>query len=490
VLLESGIAELPGVFAPGGCDLVGFAVGAASASRLLPDLGAMAPGDALVALPASGLHSNGFSLVRCIVRAAGLEYGQPAPFDPTKSLGEALLPATRVYVKPLLALARLGLLRGAAPVASGGLSRCFNEVLPPQLAALLRADAWEFPAVLRWIAAMGKIRSCEMASTFNCGLGMVLVVAAGSLPQVLEVLREQREEPVVVGELVQRAPGAGPMEVEGAEGAWLMLPELGVSLPFPEVLSSLHDPWTVSRMRVLVLAGSEEVSPLQALLQATSLPASAAALVAVASPDPQNSALRLARSAGIKELVLGGGRLKESPTACDFSDALQEAIESLQAELLLVLDDVESTLLTRSFLSRHAGRVAVVHASLLPAFPGPAPIEAALNSGVCVTGCTVCFAVPPVSLGAGKYCFGPQILQETVRIAAGDTPAALRARVVAECEVPAVPRALLSISSRSVALRHDDGVYGLGRSASFTEAAAWEMLASVPSPCRGGLEVR
>jgi len=484
VLLDSGVAELPGVFAPTGCDFVGFAVGAAKPCAMLPDTSAMVPGDVLVALPASGLHSNGFSLVRCVIRAAGLEYSQPAPFDPTKSLGEAFLPPTRIYVKPVLAVAKLGLLRGAVPVASGGLARCFNGVLPPHLAAVLRADAWEFPAIFRWLGAVGKIQSSELASTFNCGLGMILVVAKESVSQLLEVLREQREEPVVVGELVPRSPGAEPVEVEGAEGAWLMLPELGVSLPFPEVLSSLHDPRTVARMRVMVLAGSEDASPLQGLLQATALPASAAALVGVAGPRGC-AALARARAAGLKDLVLGDGRVQDASHASDFSSRLEEIMQSLQAELLVVFDDVDPALLTRSFLANHVGRVAIVHASLLPAFPGCSPIEAALSSGVCVTGCTVCFAVPPVSLASPEHCFGPQILQETLRLSEAETAASLRARLVAECEAPCVARAVLSVASGAVALRHDDGAYSIRRGASFAEAVSEGMLASVPSPCRG-----
>merc|ERR1712241_1616057 len=113
-------------------------------------------------------------------------------------------------------------------------------------------------------------------------------------------------------------------------------------------------------------------------------------------------------------------------------------MESLQAELLVVLDDVDSRLLTRSFITIHAGRIAVVHASLLPAFPSTNPIFDALCAGVCITGCTVAFAVPP-SIDANTHCYGPQILQEPIRIAPEDSLATLRARLVAECESSIVP---------------------------------------------------
>jgi len=516
-LLDTGVSELPGVFAPGGFDFVGFAVGVAEQGSLLPQKEAMAEGDAIIALPASGFHSNGYSLIRAIIRAAGLEYNQAAPFDPTRSLGEALLPPTRIYAKSVLALAKAGLLRGAVQVARGGLERCFDAVVPPHLAAHLRADSWELPAALRWLAAVGKVPCKELISTFNCGLGMALICAPECEDKVLKLLGDMHEEPMVVGRLVPCASGAPRVEVEGAQGSWLMLPELGVSLPFPEVLSSLQDPWTVSRMRVMVLAGNEDVTPVQALLSATKLPASAAALVAVASAYPEANALMLARSAGVKEVVLGDGRFTNSDFFCDgldddlggaatadagaggadhgadgvgghsknaaadFSANLEKEMEAVQAELLVVLDDVDPTLLTRSFHQHRAGKVLVVHASLLPAFPGPSPIEAALRAGVCVTGCTVSFAVPP-SLGAKGNCYGPQILQEPVRIAACDTAASLRQRVVTQCETPVLPRALQLVASGSVALRHDEGGFGLGRSASFTEAASQGMLHHTTAP--------
>jgi len=119
----------------------------------------------------------------------------------------------------------------------------------------------------------------------------------------------------------------------------------------------------------------------------------------------------------------------------------------------------------------------VVHASLLPAFPGPGPIEAALRSGVCITGATVSFAAPPASLGANNM-HGPMILQEATKVHSTDNVAALRQRVVAECENKALSKAVQLVASGSVVLRHDDVGFSLGRSASFTEIAADEMALS------------
>jgi len=471
-LLASDVAELPGVFAEGGSDLTGFAVGAVDPAAMLPQPSTLASGDAVVALPSSGLHCNGFSLIRAVIQDAGLEYKQAAPFDPTRSLGEALMPPARIYVRPILALAQAGLLLAATQVSSGGLSRCFNDVLPSHLAAHLNTDAWELPTVLRWLAVVGKVRAHEMASTFNCGLGMVLVVAQDKLESALALLREHREEPMVVGKLVQRAAGDEAVEIEGAEGSWLMLPELGVSLPFPDVLSSLQDPSTETRMRMAVLAGSEEVNPLQQLIQETALPASTAKIVAVLGCKAGTAALMTAKAAGITEVLLDEGEsAKLVGDACDAADAdsgggpgtaakhftsqVQRAMDSVQAELLVVLDDVDIGLLTGSFLSTHKGRVIVVQASLLPSFPGPNAVEEAVRYGVCMTGCTVAFAVPPSAHRPEATRYGPQIMQQSLDVKSTDTVATLRERLVKRCELPALKSAVQMVASGTVNLEQE-----------------------------------
>mmetsp|Transcript_102720 Transcript_102720/g.296944 ORF Transcript_102720/g.296944 Transcript_102720/m.296944 type:complete len:1772 (-) Transcript_102720:74-5389(-) len=498
--LEAGMAELPGVFAGTGFDFVGFGVGIAEKGSLLPRMEDMAEGDFVIGLPASGLHSNGYSLVRAVIRAAGLQYSQAAPFDPTRSLGEALLPATRIYVKSVLALARAGLIKGAAQVAQGGLEHCLDSTLPRHLQAQLRADTWELPAELRWLAAVGKVPLAEISSTFNCGLGMVFVVGADKKDEAMKLLGELHEEPAIVGKLQTCPPsrGSAKVVVDGAQAAWLMLPELGVSLPFPQVLSSLQDPSTVSRRRVLVVAGDEDITPIPALLRVTQLPASAGFVVGVAAVRPDVKAMEIAKSARLKAITLGDGALASTDFFCegldeapaeagaggedgagatsfsgDFCTALEKAMADLQAEMVVLLDDVDPSNLTRPFLQRHMGKVLIAHASLLPAFAQRSPIPAALKAGVCITGCTISFAVPQ---GSGGSFFGPQVLQEHVRIATADTATSLRRRLVEQCLAPVLPRAVQLVASGSVALRQDEEGFGLGRSASFTEAASEGLL--------------
>ena len=172
-LVGGETAEMPGMYAAGDYDLAGFAVGAAERGRLLPL--AMMPGDAVLGLAASGVHSNGFSLVRRVVRASGLAWDAPAPFAPGQSLGAALMTPTRIYVKPLLALHRAGLLKAAAHITGGGLPGNLPRVLPDGLTAVLQ-PSWPVPPVFGWLARTGRIAGAEMLRVFNCGIGMALIV--------------------------------------------------------------------------------------------------------------------------------------------------------------------------------------------------------------------------------------------------------------------------------------------------------------------------
>ncbi|CAE7307023.1 ADE1, partial [Symbiodinium necroappetens] len=173
----------------------------------------MKEGDVLIGLSSSGLHSNGFSLLRSVVQAAGIRYQAAAPFDPTRSFGEVLLAPTRIYVKTILALAKEGLLRGAAPITRGGLSRSVPRILPKHLKALVKAENWELPPLFRWIAARCNIPCDELAATFNCGIGMVLITAQEHKDEVMTRLKDMDEEAHIIGELLPRKDGQGQMHI-------------------------------------------------------------------------------------------------------------------------------------------------------------------------------------------------------------------------------------------------------------------------------------
>ncbi len=204
-LIGGETAEMPGLDAQGDFDLAGFAVGAAERGTLLPRAGLKA-GDLVVGLPSSGVHSNGFSLVRRIVALSGLAWDAPAPFAPERSLAAALLEPTRLYVKPLLATlqATRGVL-ALAHVTGGGFPDNLPRVLPDDLAVDLDLDAFAPPPVFSWLAATGGVSETEMLRTFNCGFGMVAFVAAEAGDEAMRALRLNGLAPTPIGRLVARA---------------------------------------------------------------------------------------------------------------------------------------------------------------------------------------------------------------------------------------------------------------------------------------------
>ncbi len=208
-LVGGETAEMPGLYRDGDYDLAGFAVGAAERGALLP--AGVVPGDAILGLPSSGVHSNGYSLVRRVVAASGLGWDTPAPFDPQRTLAQALMTPTRLYVRPLLALHRAGLLKAAAHITGGGLPGNLPRVLPDGTAAALAAD-WPVPPVFGWLARTGGVASDEMARVFNCGIGMALVVGAEAAEPAMALLREEGEAPLRIGEVVV-GPGAAALKM-------------------------------------------------------------------------------------------------------------------------------------------------------------------------------------------------------------------------------------------------------------------------------------
>jgi phosphoribosylformylglycinamidine cyclo-ligase len=207
-LVGGETAEMPGMYQSGDYDLAGFSVGAAERGHLLPR--AVAPGDVLIGLASTGVHSNGFSLVRRIVETSGVALDAPAPFAPQMPLGRALLTPTRIYVKSVLALHRSGLLKAAAHITGGGLPGNLPRVLPDGVVAEVEAGSWPVPDVFTWLAKAGNVAEAEMLRVFNCGLGMVVVVAEADAEVALTALRAAGEEAHVVGRLVA---GAGEARV-------------------------------------------------------------------------------------------------------------------------------------------------------------------------------------------------------------------------------------------------------------------------------------
>jgi phosphoribosylformylglycinamidine cyclo-ligase len=201
-LIGGETAEMPGLYAAGDFDIAGFAVGAAERGTLLPRPG-LKPGDLVFGLPSSGIHSNGFSLVRRIVARSGLEWGAPAPFDPQHSLAAALLTPTRLYVRPLLqALRQTRGIHALAHITGGGYPDNLPRVLDDGLAVLLDLSAFSPQPVFSWLASAGNLDEAEMLRTFNCGFGMAAFVSADREGEAREALTGAGLSPMLIGELV------------------------------------------------------------------------------------------------------------------------------------------------------------------------------------------------------------------------------------------------------------------------------------------------
>ncbi|WP_411035173.1 phosphoribosylformylglycinamidine cyclo-ligase [Shinella sp. BYT-45] len=215
-LIGGETAEMPGMYSHGDYDLAGFAVGAAERGKLLP-AGDIAEGDVILGLASSGVHSNGYSLVRRIVALSGLAWDAPAPFDGAKSLGEALLTPTRIYVKPLLkAIRETGAIKALAHITGGGFPENIPRVLPKHLAAEIDLDAVKAPPVFSWLAGTGGVEAKEMLRTFNCGVGMIAVVPEEKADAVAAVLAREGESVFRLGRMVARNEGAAGTIYKGA----------------------------------------------------------------------------------------------------------------------------------------------------------------------------------------------------------------------------------------------------------------------------------
>ncbi|MBX3595146.1 phosphoribosylformylglycinamidine cyclo-ligase [Sphingomonas sp.] len=215
-LIGGETAEMPGMYAPGDYDLAGFCVGAVERDRLLDGTG-IRPGDVMLGLASTGIHSNGYSLVRRLAADKGWKLDRPAPFDHDAVLIDALMTPTRIYVSSLLPLLRDGRINGLAHITGGGLLENIPRVLPDGCHARVDADAWPQARLMAFLQAQGTIEPEEMARTFNCGIGMVAIVAAADADAVSQALGASGETVHRIGTIVEGARGC---TVTGGAGTW------------------------------------------------------------------------------------------------------------------------------------------------------------------------------------------------------------------------------------------------------------------------------
>jgi phosphoribosylformylglycinamidine cyclo-ligase len=203
-LIGGETAEMPGMYDPNEYDLAGFAVGLVDKDKII-DGSRVAKGDVVIGLASSGPHSNGFTLIRKVIAVSGADLFEP--FEGDKTLGQTLLEPTRIYVKPVLATLAKVEVKGLAHITGGGLTENIPRVLPEGVAAKLDGSKWTMPWVFRWLRKQGNIEDAEMHRTFNCGIGMVMVVSRANAASALATLAAHGVEAFEIGEIVARNPG-------------------------------------------------------------------------------------------------------------------------------------------------------------------------------------------------------------------------------------------------------------------------------------------
>jgi len=215
-LIGGETAEMPGMYDDGHYDLAGFSVGAVERSKLLAGDVAK-PGDVLLGLGSNGVHSNGYSLVRKIVEKSGLPYDADAPFEDGKTLGQALLTPTRIYVKSCLAAHKTGGVKAISHITGGGLYENIPRVLPKEVKVEIDCAAWDLPPVFQWLMSQGNVAAEEMARTFNCGLGMVIAVEQDKLEAVETALADHGETVTRIGAVEARSDDEAQVVLKGLD---------------------------------------------------------------------------------------------------------------------------------------------------------------------------------------------------------------------------------------------------------------------------------
>ncbi|KAM7322302.1 hypothetical protein ACRRTK_019143 [Alexandromys fortis] len=434
-LLGGETAEMPDMYPPGEYDLAGFAVGAMERDQKLPQLERIVEGDVVVGVASSGLHSNGFSLVRKIVARSSLQYSSPAPDGcGDQTLGDLLLTPTRIYSHSLLPVIRSGRVKALAHITGGGLLENIPRVLPRELGVDLDAGTWRIPKVFSWLQQEGQLSEEEMARTFNCGVGAALVVSKDQADQILHDIRQRQEEAWVIGSVVARPKDSPRVRVKNL----IETMQVNGSVVSNGFLRS-------KKARVAVLI-SGTGSNLQALIDSTRDPKSSSHIVVVISNKAGVAGLDKAEKAGIPTRVINHKLYKNR---VEFDNAVDLVLEEFSVDMVCLAGFMR--ILSGPFVRKWDGKMLNIHPSLLPSFKGSNAHEQVLEAGVTVTGCTVHFVAEDVD--AGQI-----ILQEAVPVKRGDTVATLSERVkVAEHKI--FPAALQLVASGAVRPGEDGKVH-------------------------------
>ncbi|RWS17967.1 trifunctional purine biosynthetic protein adenosine-3-like protein [Dinothrombium tinctorium] len=421
-LIGGETAEMPGMYSKEDFDIAGFSVGAVERDSVLPKLENIEENDIVIGLPSSGVHSNGFSLIRKIFDSKGINFNDKTPFDKHITFGEVLLTPTKLYVNCLLPLIKMGYITALSHITGGGLLENIPRVIPKHLAVELDAKNWKIPPIFQWIRREGNIEEKEMLRTFNCGLGMICIVKQNLEGVVLNALKIRNEmDACIIGKVVKRSHD--PVIVNN----------------FSSSISSSNIILKQPKKRVAVLISGSGTN-LQALIDFTLAKTnnSSAEIALVISNIPDVEGLKRAERVGIPTLVIPHKGLKRA----EFDKLVHQ--ELVKAEIDIVCLAGFMRILSDEFVESWKGRMLNVHPALLPSFKGMHSHKQALEAGVRIHGCTVHFVDNGVDTGA-------IILQEAVPVFMNDTEESLQERVKLS-EHKIFPQALEYLASGKVYL--------------------------------------
>ncbi|XP_029633902.1 trifunctional purine biosynthetic protein adenosine-3 isoform X2 [Octopus sinensis] len=427
-LVGGETAEMPGMYQKGDYDLAGFAVGAVEAKQLLPRLADITVGDAVIGLASSGIHSNGFSLVRKIIEVNQLSYDMHSPISSGKTLGEELLCPTKIYVKSVLPLMRQNLVKAFAHITGGGLVENIPRVLPRDLAVQLDAMAWNVPPIFGWLQMKGKVSESEMARTYNCGIGAILIVENQQANFVRKSLENSGEKSWIIGSVVKQQDNLS-----------VNLMNLAPALQGSCISKLKND----QKKKVAVLISGSGTN-LQSLINFTQNPQnnSSAEIALVISNKPNVGGLNRAQRANIPTMVINHKEFKSREA---FDEFVHE--ELIRAKIEIVCLAGFMRILSAPFVRKWQGAMLNVHPSLLPSFKGANAHKLVLEAGVKLTGCSVHFVAPEVDSGA-------ILVQKSAPVYPNDTEDTLSERVK-QLEHVAYPEALELLASGEILLQEN-----------------------------------
>ncbi|CAG0882258.1 unnamed protein product [Cyprideis torosa] len=440
-LLGGETAEMPGMYHTGAFDLAGFAVGEVVSSKgPLPRLQDIRVGDVIIGLSSSGVHSNGFSLIRRVLGCASLRWSDPAPFSAGDTIGSYFLRPTLIYCRQVIPT--LDRLKAVAHITGGGIPGNLRRVIPSDgsVQAILDAKKWDIPEAFSWLAALGNISLKELINTYNLGLGLLVIVAAEDEADVLKSLGDSAR---VVGKICSTPQGSGDAKQEfvkivGLENRLNLMPYL-------------VKPLTSRPKRVAVLI-SGNGSNLQALVDYTEAhwTSCGAKVRLVISNEPDAYGIKRAKKARVSCKVISHRGMQR----LEFDKLLQKTLLDHDIELIClagfmrILTECKSD--GRGFVSQWSGRILNIHPSLLPSFKGRYAIRDCLAAGATVAGATVHFVEPEVDSGG-------IVLQGACNIEPGDTEYSLQTRVH-DIEHIIYPKALELVATGRVIRNPDSSV--------------------------------